>query len=143
MLGIARKYKTVFLLLGIVVIYLLQFLMFPNCLSKYYPVSNEAWSILLVPLLVFSVFVNIILDVNVARWAIADILYAIMVIVYSGPGLYGIGTRGFAIDGMSPVYSLELTVLTALVIAVALFSVQILVRAIRLVLLKVMKSKAQ
>lgn len=43
MLNIVRKHKMPVLILSVVVIYALQFLVFPKFLSQYYPVSNEAW----------------------------------------------------------------------------------------------------
>lgn len=141
MLSIVRKHKMPVLILSIVVIYALQFLVFPKCLPQYYPVSNEAWSILIIPLIVFSVLTNTLIDVNIGRWAIVDIIYCVMVLVYNGMGFYGIGKRGLSIDGMAPSYSFELAVITILIITLVLFFFQMLVRAIRLVYLKINNSK--
>ena len=141
MLSIVRKHKMPVLILSIVVIYALQFLVFPKCLPQYYPVSNEAWSILIIPLIVFSVLTNTLIDVNIGRWAIVDIIYCVMVLVYNGMGFYGIGKRGLSIDGMAPSYSFELAVITILIITLVLFFFQMLVRAIRLVYLKIKNSK--
>lgn len=141
MLSIVRKHKMPVLILSIVVIYALQFLVFPKCLPQYYPVSNEAWSILIIPLILFSVLMNTLIDVSIGRWAIVDIIYCVMVVIYNGMGFYGIGKRGLSIDGMSPSYSFELAVITILIIALVLFSFQTLVRIIRLVFLKIKNSK--
>ena len=141
MLSIVRKQKMPVLILSIVVIYALQFLVFPKCLPQYYPVSNEAWSILIIPLIVFSVLTNTLIDVNIGRWAIVDIIYCVMVLIYNGMGFYGIGERGLSIDGMASSYSFELAVITILIITLVLFFFQMLVRAIRLVYLKIKNSK--
>ena len=126
MLSIVRKHKMPVLILSIVVIYALQFLVFPKCLPQYYPVSNEAWSILIIPLIVFSVLTNTLIDVNIGRWAIVDIIYCVMVLVYNGMGFYGIGKRGLSIDGMAPSYSFELAVITILIITLVLFFLTLL-----------------
>ena len=139
MLSIAHKHKMHVLILSIVVIYALQFLVFPKCLPQYYPVSNEARSILIIPLIVFSVLTNTLIDVNIGRWAIVDIIYCVMVLVYNGMGFYGIGKRGLSIDGMAPSYSFELAVITILIITLVLFFFQMLVQTIRLVYLKIKK----
>ena len=139
MLSIVRKHKMPVLILSIVVIYALQFLVFPKCLPQYYPVSNEAWSILIIPLIVFSVLTNTLIDVNIGRWAIVDIIYCVMVLVYNGMGFYGIGKRGLSIDGMASSYSFELAVITILLITLVLFFFQMLVQTIRLVYLKIKK----
>lgn len=141
MLNIVRKHKMPVLILSVVVIYALQFLVFPKFLSQYYPVSNEAWFILIIPLIVFSVLTNTLIDVNIGRWAIVDIIYCVMILIYNGKGFYGIGKRGLSIDGMSPSNSFELAVITILMITLVLFFFQMLVRAIRLVYLKIKNSK--
>lgn len=141
MLNIVLKHKMPVLILSVVVIYALQFLVFTKFLSQYYPVSNEAWFILIIPLIVFSVLTNTLIDVNIGRWAIVDIIYCVMILIYNGKGFYGIGKRGLSIDGMSPSYSFELAVITILMITLVLFFFQMLVRAIRLVYLKIKNSK--
>lgn len=132
-----RKQKIPFLIIGIIIIYVLQFLVFPKCLSHYYPISNEAWLIFIIPLLTFSMIINILIDVNIVSWAIVDTIYCIMVFTYNGAGLYGIGKRGLPIAGASPSYSLELALITILIITTALFLFQIVVRVIRILFLKI------
>lgn len=139
MLSIVHKHKIFLLVFCMAVIYALQFLVFPKCLPQYYPASNEAWFILIFPLFAFSVLTNILIDVKIVRWAIVDIIYCILVAVYNGAGLYGIGIRGISIDGVTPVYSLELALITILIIATVLFLFQMLVRVIRILFLKVKK----
>ncbi len=132
MLSLVRRYKIFFLIINISVIYVLQFLVFPKCLPQYYPVSNEAWAIFIIPLLVFSVLANALIDVNVIRWILVDIIYCIMVIIYNGSGLYGIGKRGVAIDGMVSFYSFELAVITIFLITLGVFVFQVLIRMVLL-----------
>lgn len=142
MKNIIKKHKLLFLMISMLVIYVFQFLVIPFCFPQFYPVSNEAFSIFIIPLLVFSVAVNIALDVKILLWTIADVLYGVLVIVYNGNGLYSIGRRGIALDGMSTIYSLELAAITVIVIIIILFAVQILIRAFRLLFMKSKNKKS-
>ena len=140
MLRIVHKHNIPVLVLSVIVIYVLQFLILPKCLPQYYPVTNEAWCILIVPLIVISLITNILTNVKIVGWAIIDLVYCIMVFVYNGKGFYGIGMRGVSLDGMSPIYSQELVIITALIIALALFAFQMFVREIRIIYLKTKNS---
>lgn len=134
-----QKHKMPLLIVSVAVVYALQFLVFPKCLPQYYPVSNEAWFIFIIPLFAFSVLMNILIDVNIVRWAVVDIIYCVMIVAYNGTGLYGIGSRGISIDGMTPIYSFELALITILIVATGLFVFQVSVRVIRILLIKAKK----
>lgn len=140
-LNLVRKQKILFLIISVAVVYAVQFLLLPNFLPQYYPVSNEAWLIFIVPLVVFSVVMNILIDVNIGIWIIVDILYGIMMGVYNGRGFYGIGMRGVSLDGMSPSYSLELALITILIIILTLFAFQLLMCVLRVIFLKMKNNK--
>lgn len=135
-----HKNKLFSLLIIIVIIYVIQFFLFPNCFTQYYPVSNEAIFILIIPLIILSIVGNVISDVNIRIWAIVDAIYGVMLGIYNGMGFYGIGMRGVSLDGMSPIYSLELAVITILIIVLALLIFQLLIRILRLAIIKVKKS---
>ena len=107
----------------------------------YYPVSNEAWAILIIPLVVFSVVMSIRFDVSIRISIIVDILYGTMICIYNGRGLYGIGMRGVSLAGMSPGYSLELALMTSIIIIAALFVFQLLMRVLRVMFLKMNNEK--
>lgn len=139
MLSAVRKHKLLVLIIGMAVIYALQFLVLPQCFPRYYPVSNEAWSVLIIPLVVFSVAMNILTDANAGNWAMADGVYCLLAILYNGTGYYGIGKRGIALDGMTPIYSFGLAVITVLVITFVLLAFQMLICGIRVIFLKARK----
>lgn len=136
-LNLGRKQKILFLIISMAVIYAVQFLLLPNVLPQYYPISNEAWSILIVPLVVFTVVMNILTDVNIGVWIIVDILYGIMIGIYNGRGFYGIGLSGISLDGLSPSYSFESALITILIIILILFVFQLLMRCLRLIFLRI------
>jgi hypothetical protein len=91
----------------------------------------------LIPLAVFSVLMNLLTDVRPGSWAVADLVYGILVALCNGSGLYGIGKRGLALAGMAPSYSPELAVITAFIIALILLVFQVLLHAIRAVFAKI------
>lgn len=139
MLRAVRKHKLLVLMFGMAVIYALQFLALPLCFPQFYPVSNEAWSILIIPLVAFSVAMNVLVDAKVGNWAMADGIYCLLAVLYNGNGLYGIGKRGVALDGMTPIYSFGLALITVLIITFVLFAFQMLIRGIRIIFLKARK----
>ena len=139
MLSAVRKHKLLVLMLGMAVIYALQFLALPLCFPQFYPVSNEAWSILIIPLVAFSAAMNILVDANIGNWAMADSIYCLLAVLYNGNGFYGIGKRGIALDGMTPLYSFGLAAITILIITFVLFAFQMLIRGIRIIFLKARK----
>ncbi|MBO7253981.1 MAG: hypothetical protein J6V36_01615 [Clostridia bacterium] len=133
------KKQTLFPVLGMVIIYALQFLVFPICFPRFSAGSNEASFLFIVPLIAFLVLTNILIDVNIVRWAIADLIYCVLVVVYNGQGLYGIGKRGINLDGNVPKYSFEAAVMSSVVIALAVFVLQTLILLAKKVYLRMKK----
>ncbi len=133
------KKQTLFPILGMVIIYALQFLVFPICFPKFYAVSNEASFLFIVPLIAFLVLTNVLIDVNIVRWAIADIIYCILIVIYNGQGLYGIGEKGVALDGNIPKYSFEVAVMSSVVITLAMFVFQTLILLVKKVYIRTKK----
>ena len=125
------KKQLLFPVLGMVIIYVLQFLLFPILFPNFSSGTNEASALFIVPLVAFFVFVNVLSDVNIVRWAIADIIYCILIVIYNGQGLYGIGVKGIALDGNVPKYSFEDAVMSSIVIALAMFVFQTLVLLVK------------
>ena len=140
MLKFFRKHKILVLLITVAIIYALQFFLTPFCFPQYYPCSNEATLIFIIPLVLFCVVGNIVSDVNIKMWVIADTLYGIMLCIYNGRGFYGIGLYGVSLDGMYPVYSTQLAVITALILFIVLLAIQMLIRILRLAIFKVKKN---
>ena len=118
-----------------------QFILFPNCFPQYYPVSNEATLIFVVPMVFLSVAGNVITNFKIKTWATADVLCGAMLCIYNRNGFYGIGMRGVSLDGTFPVYSQKTATITTLLIVLVLFAFQSLVCAFRLLILKSKNTK--
>lgn len=115
------------------IVYAIQFLLFPILFPQYYPTSNESTIILIAPLILFSVLFNVVItDIRKSDWIIVDMTYGTMIILYNGTGLYGIGMRGISLDGLSPNYSPKLLFLTVLMLVIVLLSFQVLIRTVLL-----------
>lgn len=133
------KKQTLFPVLGMVIIYVLQFLVFPICFPRFSAGPNEAKFLFIAPLIAFLVITNILIDVSIVRWAIVDIIYCILIVIYNGQGLYGIGEKGVALDGNVPKYSFEVAVMSSIVIALAVFVFQTLVLLVKKVYIRMKK----
>lgn len=91
-------------LLIAVLIYAVQFMLLPGLLPQFFPQSNEATALLLIPLLLFSTAGVLLLDLKLWHWLVADLLLGFLLCLYDGNGLYGIGLRGVFLDGTMPRY---------------------------------------
>lgn len=126
------------LLFTMVFLYALLFLILPSAFPRFYPQSNEASAFLLIfPLLLSSAGV-LLYDLNLWHWASADALWGILLLLYDGKGLYGIGMRGVRLDGALPQYHRPLA---ALMIA-GLLLVMLLLQALTLLLKRALKPKS-
>lgn len=119
-----------------ILLYVMQFIVLPYLLPLYYPNSNEAMFILIVPHVVMAFCVNIWCDVRISTWFLLGVLYAGLILIYRGNGLYRFGMRGISLDGASLVYSFELLMLQLIVMVIALFMMQCILRWIKIKLMK-------
>lgn len=140
MLTFIRKHKLLSFIVVIAVIYVIQFFLFPNYFPQYYPRSNEAWSVLFIPLIILVIVGNVIFDISIGVWTIVDVIYGIMLCIYHGRGLYGIGMEGITLDGNYPTYSFELAAITILIFVLFLFTFQFIIRILCLIIKKETKS---
>ena len=106
-------------------VYLIQFVLVPRLFPRYYPQSNEATAILLIPLLLL-ILAGVFLGLRLRGWLLSDGLYALALILYNGRGLYGIGLRGVRLDGMIPVYDGKLALLMVGAVVAAMVILQLL-----------------
>ena len=117
--------KKALLLSGIfTVLYGVQFLLLPRCLPRYYPVSLEAGWLFILSLLAFSIIGTALGTGKLRTWLIPDALYGVLLWLYNGRGLYGIGLRGVNLDGMRPIYSKALADITILILLLLLVTFQ-------------------
>ena len=73
-----------------ILLYVMQFIVLPYLLPLYYPNSNEAMFILIVPHVVMAFCVNIWCDVRISTWFLLGVLYGGLILIYRGNGLYGL-----------------------------------------------------
>ena len=119
--------KKALLLSGIFAfLYVLQFLLLPRCLPRYYPVSLEAGWFFLLSLIAFSIIGTALGKGKLRTWLIPDGLYGLLLWLYNGRGLYGIGLRGVNLDGTRPIYSKDLAGITILILLLLLVAFQAL-----------------
>ncbi len=109
-------------------LYLFQFLILPYLLPQFYPTSNEATTILLLPLIIFSLIAPYYYDLKTIEWFLLDVFYAILIILYHGNGIYGLGMRGISLDGSSLQFSMQLLIISLCIITVILFMIQIIMK---------------
>lgn len=136
-----KKYKIIFLLLSVTICYLLQFILSPCLLPQYYPQSNEATIILFSTLVLFSLHAVIVFGERILSLLIADFLYGVMVCLYNGSGLYGIGMKGVQLGGSYPNYSFNTVIITVIILVIALLIVQALFCLLRYFIHKIIHQK--
>lgn len=107
-----------------------QFLLLPKVLPRYFPQSNEATALLLLPVLLASILGTWLCRFRLVQWLPADALYALLTSLF-GDGLYGIGLRGIRLDGAVPVYSPTLSLLMTAGLLTLLILTQGVTTAIR------------
>ena len=135
----SSKKKILAASVGFVLLYCLQFLLLPYCFPRYYPVSLEAgWSFLLLPAL-FCLAGTLFGKVSLKDWLIPDALYGVLMWLYNGQGLYGIGLRGVNLDDTNPIYSRELAGIITLILLAVLVAYQTLLWGLRWLFLKLKK----
>ena len=111
----------------ILAVYIIQFLIFPSAFPKYYPRSNEAAAIFLIPTALALLFGILCFKVKWTGCLIADTVYCAAVCIYNGEGFYGIGLRGIFLDGAKPVYSFKYALAGIFIIFVLLALFQLAV----------------
>lgn len=93
------------------------------------PAQNPQTStILLLPLIIFSLIAPCYYDLKSIEWFLLDVFYAILIILYHGNGIYGLGMRGISLDGSSLQFSMQLLIISLWIITVILFMIQIIMK---------------
>lgn len=87
-----------------IVLYLLQFIMFPALFDNYFPRTNECFLLLYVSIVLHCVVGHFMLEKKLTSWMIGMVIYSLLVVIYHGRGLYGIGSVGVSLDGTYPRY---------------------------------------
>ena len=59
-------------------------------------------------------------------WILPDILYCVLVLIYSGNGLYRVGMRGISLDGAHPYYDFSFALIWVGIIFVLIILIQLI-----------------
>lgn len=118
-------------------LYLVQFIIFPEVFPKYYPRSNEATAVFLIPTVLSAVLGIWCFKVKFTGCLIADSVYCAMICIYNGHGHYGIGLRGIFLDGAKPVYSFGYALVSIMIIFILLVIFQALIYGLYGLFLKI------
>jgi len=110
------------------VLYVLHFIISPFVFSGCFPSSNEASLIFIIPALLILVFAIYMVNDRIICWLTADLLYFILIMIYSANGAYGIGMRGMNLDGMHSFYSKDDVFIGALIAVCIIFLLQTLIK---------------
>ena len=73
-----------------------------------------------------SVVAVMIWNLKVRHLIVADIVYFLLIMVYSAKGAYGIGLRGISLDGLQAKYSHSEVLLGAAIAATVLVATQLI-----------------
>ena len=123
-----------------VAVYVLQFVVMPVLVPKYFPQSNEAYLFFGITVVVASVLSVFILKLKIHHLLVADIVYILLIIIYSSNGAYGIGMNGINLDGLQAGFSRSYVLVGSIVATIILLFMQlvaiILEKIITTVLLK-------
>lgn len=110
-----------------VLIYLLQFIVFPAVFQNYYPKSTESSLIMFAVFFVGYIAGFCLVTKKIGYWIFPDIVYCLMVLVYSGKGLYGVGMRGISLDGASPYYDFSVALIWVGAVLVLILLIQLII----------------
>lgn len=81
-------------ILAFMVAYLLQFIVFPPILPNYYPSSNNAMVIFFACHICLCIVLELVITKKFRYWLVGSFVYMLLMVVYHGDGLYGIGLAG-------------------------------------------------
>lgn len=105
-------------------LYVIQFLVIPMLFPNYFPRSNNATAIFLITSVLASA-VAILFITNQLRYLfVADLLYGCLICVFNSTGKYGIGRVGINLDGLQTRMSIQMTLVTSVVIVIGFFIMQ-------------------
>ncbi len=118
-----KKNISIKIIIIMVLLYIIDFVLVPLI----YPCWVNA-EIILFPSLLIAFFVGMIMISNKLRyWFLGDILYIILVYIYHGRGLYGIGMVGMNLDGAHASYRKDAVPFGIAILAIIVIIVQLVV----------------
>ncbi len=119
----------------IITLYVICFLILPIIYTNFYPVSNEAYIIFFVVNSIFFIISMIFFTNKIKYYIIADIIYMLLITIYSG-GSYGIGISGIELDGLHSTVQTSGDFLGATIAIVLVLVIQFVIKGLVTILKK-------
>mgnify|MGYP001083457063 CR=1 FL=1 len=114
------------IVIAVVVLYLIQFVIAPRIWPQYYPSSNEATGILFGLITVCSFLEIVFISSKMQYLFLGDMLYVVLMLLYTNHGAYGIGMVGIGLDGNTVRYEYSASFLFLAVILAVTLCIQFL-----------------
>ena len=115
-----------------VLLYICQFVIVPLCFPSCFPESTTANIVLIVPPLIIALVVTILLRVKLWMWALIDFLYFLLMSIYNGRGLYGVGFVNITVENkVTSTYSAETAMVDVFIGILFLFVVHVIFTTIK------------
>ncbi|WP_455717898.1 hypothetical protein [Anaerosporobacter sp.] len=134
-----RNKKIILTVIAFVLTYLLQFVLFPAIATNYFPRSNEATVFYFGSFTLLIVVLEFWITSNIKLWGLGDIIYIVLVFIYHGKGLYGIGLKGITLDGAQPQYDFSYAALSIGIYVIYIIIIEVIVKVFSLVIRKLNK----
>ena len=109
-------------IISTICLYLIQFIVIP---MFYLPSSNEGTFILILSTIIILIIAMLLISDKLRYYLLSDILYIVLLFIYHGKGLYGIGMRGMNLDGMQSFYERKSAPIGILIMAGVVLILQV------------------
>lgn len=122
--------KIVKTILIIIILYAFQFFIIPSLYATYYPVSNEAFFIFVLTSIILCGIGFCVVNDKLAYWLFSDVVYALLILINCGNGLYGIGLSGLSLDGRQSFYTPKATIVGSIIATIVILVIQLMIKGI-------------
>jgi len=110
--------------------YILQFVVFPFFFDDFFPQSNESTIFIAITSLIIFIGEMIFITDNLFILTIGNIVYAMLILLFSRNGAYGIGLRGITLDGNQSSFDMSVMLIDVLILLAVYFVLQIIIYCI-------------
>lgn len=122
-------------------IYIFQFIIIPNFCNVYYPYGIDTYIALFVPWICGIIWGMIKISSVLKYWLLGDAVYALLIFMYNGNGMYSIGRR-VSEGGAISIYLKRLIVSDIITLLIYLIVLQVVIKII-LMLIKQMQKNTE
>ena len=106
-----------------IALYLIQFIIVPLIYSNVIGRSNEGIVVIIISTAIVTIIGMIVLSNKLRFWLVSIVLFALLIILYSPKGAYGIGVTGIDLDGLHSHYDVSARFLgISIIIGLVLFT---------------------